>query len=297
MAGPAPSVELQTVSSLPAFRSALRGLGPALLATWVAAAPLAAEPPADPAVGRGQIRGTVVGIGGVPLVGVSIVLAPAGHPELLYATSSDEAGRYAFDRLVADQYAIRADGQGLPTVVKAAVPVRPPFRPVLDLQMSRGEEAPASSMAPPVEPETGRIEALDGRFLSAAGEPVVEGSVTLRKVGDATAVFYARTGRDGSFSARDLPAGIYDISTRAPGLIPLHLVARTLRAMPVLHLRLSAPTFPLSFRGWIDDLLPLEVAVPPPHPRPAAIAPATPVDPATPAPGAATPEAVPTSGG
>jgi hypothetical protein len=125
----------------------------------------------------------------------------------------------------------------------------------------------------------GRIETLDGRFLSAAGEPVIEGSVTLRMVGDATTVFYARTGKDGSFTVKDLPAGVYDIATRAPGLIPLHLIARALRPMPVLYLRLTAPTFPLSFRGWVDDLLPLEVPVPPPHPHPAEILPAAPAMP------------------
>jgi hypothetical protein len=270
------------------------------LAIATLAAEPAAEPPADPTVGRGQIRGDVIGLAGAPLVGVSIVLAPASHPEILYATSSDEKGKYAFDHLVADQYSVRADGQGLPTVVKGAVAVRPPFRPVLDLQMSRGEEASAPAAAAPApqpEVEIGRVEALDGRFLSAHGEPVVEGSITLRNIREATTVFYARTGKDGSFSVKDLPAGTYDIATRAPGLIPLHLVSRVLRPMPVLYLRLSAPTFPLSFRGWVDDLLPLEVPVPPPHPRPAEILPAAPVAPATPASEPATPGAAPSSGG
>jgi carboxypeptidase family protein len=263
----------------------------AILAAVIGAAPVVADPPADPTVGHGQIRGAVVGLGGAPLTGVSIVLAPAGHPEILYATSSDESGKYAFDRLVADQYSIRADGQGLPTVMKVAVAVRPPFRPVLDLNMARTEEAPAPGTSSAAEVEPGRVEMLDGRFLSGGGEPVIEGAVTLRKVGDATTVFYARTGKDGSFTLKDLPAGIYDIATRAPGLIPLHLIARPLRPMPVLYLRLSAPTFPLSFRGWVDDLLPLEVPLPPPHPRPAEILPAAPATPASPAPAAPTEDA------
>ena len=50
----------------------------------------------------------------------------------------------------------------------------------------------------------------------------------------------------------------------SPGLIPLHLVARTLPPAERFHLRLVAPPYPLTFRGWLDDLLPTEVPVPPP---------------------------------
>lgn len=246
---------------------------------------------ADPAAGRGQVRGTVTGGGGAPVPGVSIVLSPAGRPDILYASASDEAGKYAFNGIIADQYAVLAEGPGQPSLLKQGVSVRPPFRPVLDLEMRAPETESAQPPPAPVAPEPGRIGEIEGILRNVAGEGVVEGSITLRRVGDPLAVFYVRTSPDGRFRFVDLPAGIYDIATRAPGLVPLHLVARPLAAVPVLHLRLWAPVYPLSFRGWIDDLLPPEIPVPPPDPRPAELAP--PPVPAAPSPSNPSPPAAP----
>jgi len=237
------------------------GLGGAAMGT----AQEGAAPAVDPAAGRGQVRGEVSGPDGAPLVGVSIVLAPAGHLDVLYATSTDEKGKYAFNGLVPDTYEVRADGQGLTTVIKPGMALRPPFRAVIDFQMAA---ASAAAVAAPVpRNDEGRVGAVEGVFESANGEPVVEGSITFQRRGHAEDLFQARTDATGRFLIRDLPAGRYDISTRSPGLIPLHLMDRPIPAAETIHLRLAAPGYPLSFRGWIEDLLPPEVPLPPPAPR------------------------------
>ena len=216
--------------------------------------------------GRGQIRGEVSGPEGDPLIGISIVLAPTSRADVVYATSTDDKGRYALNGLVADRYRIRADGQGFVTEMKEGVRVQPPFRAIIDFEMAPAPPGLAAE-EPATAEETGWMESIRGLFVNAEGEPVLEGSVVLQRRGSAGDIFYARTDPDGRFSFSHLPAGQYDVTTRSPGLIPLHLVNRTLPAGDVLHVRLIAPRYPLSFKGWLDDLLPPESAVPPPSPR------------------------------
>jgi hypothetical protein len=235
-----------------------------LLGLFLAAPPGAravAPPEDDPARGRGQIRGEVTDRTGEPLIGISIVLAPQGNPHVLYATSTDDHGRYALNHLLSDTYEVRADGQGFEPLVKGPVQVRPPFRAIIDLEMEP-RESPAATLDP--QDATDTVKALEGRFVDAAGEPVLEGSVVFQRSGRPEEVFYGRTDRDGWFRIEDLPADSYDIVSRSPGLIPLHLVARALPPADRFHLRLVAPPYPLSFRGWLDDLLPMEIPVPPP---------------------------------
>jgi hypothetical protein len=118
----------------------------------------------------------------------------------------------------------------------------------------------------------GRIDRVRGTFVDAEGKPVTEGSITLRRLGVEKDVFYCRTDAGGRFELRDIPAGLYDITTRSPGLIPLHLRQRSLPAQEALFLSLVAPDYPLAFRGYLDDLLPEEVPRPPPAPRQAGLA-------------------------
>lgn len=245
-----------------------------LLQRWIlatlllaAAAPpigFAESPGTDPSWGRGEIRGEVMGTDGDALIGISIVLLPRGNPHVAYATSTDDRGRYGFNNLLADRYQVRVEGQGFVPLLKEPVQVQPPFRAVIDLEMEAGSGAARQDDAGEL---TGTVRRVEGRFLDGEGEPVLEASVVFRRLGHPEDIFYGRTDPDGFFVVNDLPAGIYDIATRSPGLIPLHLVRHPLRAMESFHLRLVAPPYPLSFRGWLDDLLPAEVPLPPPFPR------------------------------
>jgi hypothetical protein len=228
----------------------------------VAALLLAAD--GDPTEGGGQIRGQVTGTDGEALVGISLVLLPRGHPHVAYATSTDDRGRYGFNQLLTDRYQVRADGQGFLSLVKEPVAVQPPFRSIIDMEM---EDGPGPQPQAGAETGQGTVGRLGGRFLDTQGEPVLEGSVIFRRMGHPEDIFYGRTDPDGRFELRDLPAGTYDIVSRSPGLIPLHLVGIDLPAVEAYHLRLVAPPYPLSFRGWLDDLLPVEVPLPPPTPR------------------------------
>ena len=133
------------------------------------------------------------------------------------------------------------------------------------------EQAAGDAPAADDDGAAGRIGSIVGMFHNAEGEAVLEGSIALRRVGHPEDVFYARTDPEGRFELGEIPAGRYNIRTRSPGLIPLHLVGRELPAVETLHLRLVAPDYPLAFKGWLDDLLPDEVPMPPPAPRPVAL--------------------------
>ncbi len=218
----------------------------------------------DPTLGRGQIRGEITGVDGMPLVGISIILAPSTNAHVIYATSTDDRGRYALNALLPDTYQVRADGQGFVSLIKEPISVNPPFRAIIDLEMEASNEVPAPAVAGE---ETGTIAHLEGRFLDDEGQPVIEGSVIFQRIGHPEDLFYGRTDASGRFVLEDLPAGIYDIASRSPGLIPLHLNHHPLPAAETIHLHLVAPPYPLSFRGWLDDLLPTEVPVRPPELR------------------------------
>ena len=235
-----------------------------LLAAAATQAAAAEAPEADPTWGRGQIRGEVVGSDGNALIGIAIVLLPRSNPHVAYATSTDDHGRYGFDSLLADRYQLRTEGQGFLPLLKEPVQVQPPFRAIIDLEMEAGQETAKQDEGPDL---TGLVRRVEGRFVDGEGQPVLEGSVVFQRLGHSEDIFYGRTDPDGYFVVNDLPAGIYDIATRSPGLIPLHLMRHPLPAMESFHLRLVAPPYPLSFRGWLDDLLPAEVPLPPPFPH------------------------------
>jgi hypothetical protein len=218
----------------------------------------------DPTWGRGEIRGELTGLDGNALIGISIVLLPGANPNVAYATSTDDRGRYAFDNLLSDRYEVRAEGQGFIPLFKKPVQVKPPFRAIVDIEMESGQQARQDQAG---DEPTGTVQRVEGRFVDQEGEPVMEGSVIFRRLGHPEDVYYGRTDIDGYFVVTDLPAGIYDIATRSPGLIPLHLLRHPLPATESFHLRLVAPPYPLSFRGWLDDLLPSEVPLPPPFPH------------------------------
>jgi hypothetical protein len=153
-------------------------------------------------------------------------------------------------------------------MITNGVRVRPPFRAITDFEMEIDPEPAAADAAAPDDGGlTGRIGSIVGMFRNAEDEAVLEGSIALRRVGHPEDVFYARTDPDGRFELGEIPAGHYNIRTRSPGLIPLHLVGRALPAVETLYLRLVAPDYPLAFKGWLDDLLPDEVPMPPPAPR------------------------------
>ena len=225
----------------------------------------------DPIAGKGQLRGSVSGPDEEPLIGVSIVLVPTQNNHVLYATSTDEGGKYGFNGLLTDVYQVYAEGQGFASVVKKRISVKPPFRAIIDFEMQPIGPGEATVMpgsdADPGAVEPGTVGQVEGVFVDGKGEPVLEGSVVFRRLDDADDVFYAQTDEQGHFSQSNLPAGVYDITTKSPGLIPLHLFANALTPTDVFHLRLVAPTYPLSFRGWIADLLPTEIPVPPPLPH------------------------------
>lgn len=251
----------------------------ALAAVLFAAGPAAADEDVPRYTGNGEIRGEVTGEKGEPLVGISIVLTPVGRKDIVFATSTDEDGRYALDSLVPADYVVAAHGQGVQSVVKSGVRVKPPFRAIIDIQMEPVEDASDASLhaaiaaAPDVGSDrsstegNGRLVRLTGSFVDADQQPVLEGAITLRRIGHAEDVFYAETDESGRFSISDLPGGVYDITTRSPGLIPLHLREQALPPQVSMHLELLAPDYPLSFRGYLDDLLPEEVPMPPPSPR------------------------------
>jgi len=246
-------------------RSLLQGSLVGLLLLAAATPADSTEPAAtDPTWGHGQIRGSVVGGDDNALIGISIVLLPRDNPHVAYATSTDDHGRFSFDHLLSDRYQVRAEGQGFVALLKEPVPVHPPFRAIIELEMEAGQE---TAQQDPAREFSGTVGRVEGRFVDGKGQPVLEGSVVFRRLGHPEDLFYGRTDRDGFFVVHDLPAGIYDITARSPGLLPLHLVRHPLAATESFHIRLVAPPYPLSFRGWLDDLLPLEVPLPPPFPH------------------------------
>jgi len=246
-------------------RSLLQWSTVALLLLAAATPALSAEPAgADATWGHGQIRGAVVGTDNNALIGISIVLLPRGNPHVAYATSTDDHGRFSFDHLLSDRYQVRAEGQGFVALLKEPVQVQPPFRAIIALEMEAGQQT-----APQDDGEelTGTVRRIEGRFVDGEGRPVLEGAVVFRRLDHPEDIFYGRTDKDGFFEVHNLPAGIYDITARSPGLLPLHLVHHPLPATENFSIRLVAPPYPLSFRGWLDDLLPMEVPLPPPFPH------------------------------
>jgi hypothetical protein len=165
------------------------------------------------------------------------------------------------------------------SVIKSGVRVKPPFRAIIDIQMDPVEDASEASLHAAIAggpgrgddgsstEGNGRLVRLTGRFVDADQQPVLEGAITLRRIGHAQDVFYAQTDESGRFTISDLPGGVYDITTRSPGLIPLHLREQALPPQVSMHLELLAPDYPLEFRGYLDELLPEEVPMPPPTPH------------------------------
>lgn len=154
--------------------------------------------------GVGGLRGRCVGPGGRPVPGASLHCKPLAGGVVVNGRS-DPDGRFVLLGLAAGPYALAAEASrtlggpeafGTPLVADArglvaGAEVVLEFKPAAEIR--------------------GRVAREDGAPLHP------QASIRLRRAGDATWTRFASVATDGSFAARNLVAGSYEVAVMAPG--------------------------------------------------------------------------------
>jgi RNA polymerase sigma-70 factor (ECF subfamily) len=156
------------------------------------------------------LEGTVYGAQGQPLAGAQILVGPEDAYDVLFIEGGGRA------RVPAGQL-VSSDERGhfeVPGVPAGTLPV----------QARAAGHAPWSGEAETSGQRTAQLEirlasgvTLTGRVTDSAGKPVARAEVHSEHMAN-FASRYARTGADGTFALRDLPAREFEVSVEAEGL-------------------------------------------------------------------------------
>ncbi len=193
------------------------------------------EPPAEPAVPAAspapapsnhvsRLQGMVYLARNRPVVGGVVVVRPKDDASRVWLTSTDEKGVLRIEALHDGSYDVRLEREGLEPVLKSDVPLRFPFRAVVELAMkplaqAGGAEPPAAAELDAVTPRPIRFA---GVVQDVARDPIAEARVRIVDTTGRTDPRVATTGSDGAFRFDDLPAGAWAIQVRAVGRLAIH---------------------------------------------------------------------------
>lgn len=215
--------------------------------------------------GTGQINGQVFDKARKGVPGLTVAAFGEALP-LIYGTSTDRDGRYAFRGLAVGTYAVVVAPAGRSPLRKDGIRVRPLFRSIVDFTL--GGDAPAEVL-PPVSPapvegaDTGLV--LDCSVTGPEREAVPGIAITLTPMEGSGQLRRARTEADGTCVLREIDPGRYRVAVRAPGFMTWGLGPVAIDGSGKVSLSLSLVTFPLNFKGTVEDALVPADPIPPPR--------------------------------
>lgn len=245
----------------PMLRLLAAGLGlSALLA--------AAEPPAAPAAAptappSGQVRGTITYGRHAPAVGAIVIVRPENAPSPVRAATTGDKGTFAFDGLADGTYRAEVRRDGFAPVMKLGIPVRAPFRAVVEVVLVPGE-------SPRDEPKAvSGTASLAGTIRIAGAAPLAEARVRLTRPDGADDSRSLLTDAAGAFSLAGLKAGRWHLEVVGAGLLPLRA---DLDLVGDVAIEAALATQPANYRPLPRDLIVPEEIIPPyfgaPEPSP-----------------------------
>ena len=230
-------------------------LGSCLCAVLAAADP--AVPQAPPRAPAGQVRGTISYGRHEPAVGAIVVVRPEGAPTPVRIATTGTSGTFAFDGLADGAYRADVLRDGYVPVVKTGIPVRAPFRAVVEVLLVRGA-------APPEKAATLEGSAsLTGTVRVAGEAPLAEARVRLTRSDGADDARTVLTDGAGAFAFPGLKAGRWRFDVQGAGLLPLR-ADLDLVGDVAIEAQLAAQ--PATFRPLPQDLIVPEDVIPPPGP-------------------------------
>jgi len=213
-----------------------------------------------------------------PAAGCMVQLTSRGQDNLLRVTGTDERGHYIFKDLPAGTYDIEVGTEEETLRKKERIEVRPPFRNIVDFEITPGSLAkgPPGAMAqladvlkqkanaggPDAESKgtpTAPLEKVQvrGIFLDAQRRPLAEISIMLLSLED-KGMYQTYSEVDGTFSVAAVPPGAYRVLVVSPGYVSIDLKRVTVAQGSGLNLSLTLVDYPLSFKGRTEDHLPPE---------------------------------------
>jgi hypothetical protein len=223
-----------------------------LLAAAVAAA-TAAPPASAPA---GQLHGAVAYGRHVFAVGAVVAVKPEGAATPLLLATTGETGAFAFDHLPDGVYRAEIHRDGYIPVIKTGIPVKAPFRAVVEVNLLRGD-APA---APPP-PAAGSGDAsVAGIARLVGGGVLAEAHVRLVRADGTDDPRTAVTAADGTFAFTGLRPGGWRVEILGAGLLPLRA---TVELSGEVALEAALAPQPANYRPPAQDLIVPEEVIPP----------------------------------
>lgn len=256
---------------------ALLGGIPGAFSNPVAAQEAAAAPANDR---LSQLGGRAYLGRNAPVVGATVLVWPEGRPGEAYLTSTDEDGIFRVNGLPDGSYGVRVEREGLAAKAKDGIPLKFPFRAVVELEMHA--LPPGSAEPSAVIPDTAAAQGP----LSLTGLVVEEGAGPL---GEVQLRFVRPDGRedprglrsldDGTFEVAGAGAGVWRVEASAVGYLSQRMAldlqgASFLKVILVRQpadydptpLELMPPEQPIPPEGFADDAAGLGEAATEPDP-------------------------------
>lgn len=241
----------------------------ALAAALAAAVPLwpglaaAQETPAASAPERVSRLGGRAYLGrNAPVVGATVLVQPEGRGGELYLTSTDEGGVFRVDGLADGSYSVRVEREGLAAQVKTGVPLKFPFRAVVELAMDRlaPDQPETGALVPQAGSGAGPL-SLKGRVIDVGGGPVGEAQLRFVRLDGGEDPRGLRSRPDGSFELEQAGSGVWRLEVGAVGYLSQRM-ALDLHGAETLHVILVRQ--PPDYDPTPLELMPAEQPIPPP---------------------------------
>lgn len=218
-----------------------------------------AQPPTASNVRTSSLRGSAFLDRRNKVVGACVFLQHESDPSHVFLTTTDEDGRFRFDRLPDGFYRLEVRRDGLQPVHKDNVSIKSPFRAVVELPMQ-----PASSIGPSAKPESqgdaGKRVDVRGKTVGIDGEPISEVGVRLLRTDAATDPVSAASGEDGEFELLGLPAGHWRLAVHGLGYLPIR---SAVKLDSEVYVTLVMVPQPADYQPSPLELLPPERLIPP----------------------------------
>jgi hypothetical protein len=232
----------------------------ALIGSLAPAAVAQVRPPGDdPAAAerRSRLQGTALIDRRNRVIGAVVLVQPEADPSRLFLTATDEDGTFRLDGLDDGVYRVALNRNGFYTVIKEGVEVKYPFRAVVEVKMTPGEDAADAA-------ETASVGStapiwITGTVTSGTGRPLKEARVRLvHPVGDRDP-HSARSDAQGTFELA-LPAGAWQFQINAVGYLPM---ATELRLAEDTRVEMRMVPQPADYVPGPMELMPPERLIPP----------------------------------
>lgn len=194
------------------------------------------------------------------VVGATVTVGDLEDPGKLWITSTDDGGRFRVENLPDGRYRVVVDHEAYRREVKEPIPVRHPFRAVVDLPMEPATGDRVGIVVPDPRPASGKV-SVRGTVESPAGALPADVRVRLVRWHGGDDPREVRPDVSGRFAIDEIATGDWRIEVGAPGA----LTTRCTVALDVdaeLRVRLVPP--PAGHEPGLFDLMPEEVPPPPP---------------------------------